>query len=96
MRDLGGNVVNSVNLTFTFILGDKANHVPVLHVPQLYYFVAFAMLMGWPAVVFGRDGPVKLGKEVLRRMFGTRGSVCLDKRIIWREAADRLDIGELR
>lgn len=62
------------------ILGDKANHVPVLHVPQLYYFIAFATLIGWPAIVSGRDGPVKLANEVVRRMFGTKKSVRLDKR----------------
>ncbi|KIJ22240.1 glycosyltransferase family 59 protein [Paxillus involutus ATCC 200175] len=50
------------------VLGDKANHVPVLHVPQLYYFTAFATLMGWPAVVFGHGGLFKLGKEVAHRM----------------------------
>ncbi|KAF9229623.1 glycosyltransferase family 59 protein [Gyrodon lividus] len=46
------------------VLGDKANHVPVLHVPQLYYFTAFATLMGWPAVAFGHGGPFKLASEV--------------------------------
>ncbi|KAF8139973.1 glycosyltransferase family 59 protein [Boletus edulis] len=57
------------------VLGDKANHVPVLHVPQTYYFIAFATLIGWPAVIFGRSGPVKLANEVARRMFGTKGRV---------------------
>lgn len=60
------------------IVGDKANHVPVLHVPQLYYFIAFATLMGWPALIFGRGGPVKLANEVIRRMLGTKMYVCLD------------------
>lgn len=69
-----------MNLIIAFhIVGDKANHVPVLHVPQLYYFVAFATLMGWPAVVFGRGGPVKLANEVTYRMFGTKRSVSPDK-----------------
>lgn len=68
------------NLTLPFhTAGDKSNHVPVLHVPQLYYFIAFATLMGWPAVIFGRGGPVKLVNEVIRRMFGTKRFVCLDK-----------------
>lgn len=57
------------------VAGDKANHVPVLHVPQMYYFIAFATLMGWPAVVFGHDGPVKLASEVVSRMFGSKRSV---------------------
>lgn len=69
-----------MNLTIAFhIVGDKANHVPVLHVPQFYYFIAFATLMGWPVVVFGRGGPVKLADEVTRRMFGSKRSVCLGK-----------------
>ncbi|KAI9572687.1 glycosyltransferase family 59 protein [Boletus coccyginus] len=57
------------------VLGDKANHVPVLHVPQLYYFVAFATLMGWPAVIFGSGGPVKLANELTCRMFGNKWRV---------------------
>lgn len=69
-----------MNLTIAFhIVGDKANHVAVLHVPQLYYFIAFATLMGWPALIFGSGGPVKLTNEVIRRMFGTKGSVGLDQ-----------------
>ena len=64
---------------FPHCVGDKANHVPVMHVPQMYYFIAFATLMGWPAVLFGHGGPVKLANEVARRMFGTKASVCLDK-----------------
>jgi len=69
-----------MNLTIAFhIVGDKVNHVPVLHVPQLYYFVAFATLMGWPAVIFGRSGPVKLANEVTCRMFGTKWFVHPDK-----------------
>lgn len=54
------------------VLGDKANHVPVMHVPQLYYFIAFATLLGWPAVVLNHDGPTKLAAEVLKRMIGTK------------------------
>ncbi|KAF9243830.1 glycosyltransferase family 59 protein [Melanogaster broomeanus] len=50
------------------VLGDKANHVPVLHVPQMYYFIAFATLMGWPVVVFGHGGPLKLASEVACRI----------------------------
>jgi len=52
--------------------GDKANHVPVMHVPQLYYFIAFATLLGWPAVALNHDGPTKLAAEVLKRMIGTK------------------------
>ncbi|KAG5648241.1 hypothetical protein DXG03_006199 [Asterophora parasitica] len=48
------------------VLGDKANHVPAFHVPQLYYFIAFTTAFGWPALTHlghrsdidrnGRDG----------------------------------------
>ena len=72
----GSRRQSCLNLTIAFhIVGDKANHVAVLHVPQLYYFIAFATLMGWPAVIFGSGGLVNLGNEVTRRMFGTKGSV---------------------
>lgn len=67
----------SVHWNGGIVLGDKANHVAVLHIPQLYYFIAFATLMGWPAVIFGPGGPVKLANEVTRRMFGTKRRVAL-------------------
>ncbi|EIW86477.1 glycosyltransferase family 59 protein [Coniophora puteana RWD-64-598 SS2] len=52
------------------VLGDKSNHVPVFHVPQLFYFVAFSTVMGWPALVFGQEGGggIALAREVARRM----------------------------
>lgn len=33
------------------VLGDKTNHVPVLHFPQLLYFVVFSTAFGWPALL---------------------------------------------
>ncbi|OJT13072.1 Dol-P-Glc:Glc(2)Man(9)GlcNAc(2)-PP-Dol alpha-1,2-glucosyltransferase [Trametes pubescens] len=54
------------------VLGDKANHVPALHVPQLYYFVGFATGFGWPALVSGSGGIPALGRDVYARMFGNR------------------------
>lgn len=53
------------------VLGDKANHVPVMHVPQLYYFIAFATILGWPAVALAQDGPKRLMLAVIARMFGS-------------------------
>ncbi|KAG6837861.1 hypothetical protein H0H93_013014 [Arthromyces matolae] len=53
-------------------IGDKAHHVPVLHVPQLYYFIAFATAFGWPALISGPDGPLGLALQVHRRMFGSK------------------------
>ncbi|KAG1773015.1 glucosyltransferase [Suillus occidentalis] len=54
------------------VLGDKSNHIPSFHVPQLYYFVAFATMIGWPAVLCGEGGPMKVATEVISRMFGSK------------------------
>ena len=61
--------------TLSFPVGDKSNHVPAMHVPQLYYFIAFASAFGWPVLLTGPGGPLALLKEVKYRMFGTRTSV---------------------
>ncbi|KAJ1311511.1 hypothetical protein OPQ81_009997 [Rhizoctonia solani] len=52
------------------VLGDKSNHVPTLHVPQLYYFVAFASLFGLPVLISTETGITSLVEEVTRRMIG--------------------------
>ena len=52
--------------------GDKANHVPAFHVPQMYYFFAFATVFGWPALASGDGGILGLAQGVGSRMFGTR------------------------
>jgi len=54
------------------VLGDKSNHVPAFHVPQLYYFVAFATALGWPALISGSPGARKLVQDIRYRMFGSR------------------------
>ena len=54
------------------MIGDKANHVPAFHVPQVYYFVGFASIFGWPALATGEGGVHGLVREVWARMFGTR------------------------
>ncbi|KII93695.1 glycosyltransferase family 59 protein [Plicaturopsis crispa FD-325 SS-3] len=54
------------------VLGDKSNHIPSFHVPQLYYFLAFTTFFGWPVLVCGGDGGVQLLREVWRRMAGSR------------------------
>ncbi|KAI5119916.1 hypothetical protein M0805_000881 [Coniferiporia weirii] len=59
------------------VLGDKSNHVPSLHVPQLYYFIGFATALGWPALVGGPGGPLSLLKEVKYRMFGSKTRVAI-------------------
>lgn len=53
-------------------IGDKSNHVPSFHVPQLYYFIAFATIIGWPAVLCGEGGPLKIATDVISRMFGSK------------------------
>ncbi|KAI0768618.1 glucosyltransferase [Trametes elegans] len=54
------------------VLGDKANHVPAFHVPQLYYFVGFATAFGWPALASGKGGIPALVRDVYARMFGSK------------------------
>ncbi|KAI0639061.1 glucosyltransferase [Trametes polyzona] len=54
------------------VLGDKANHVPAFHVPQLYYFVGFATAFGWPALLSGKGGISALSRDVYARMFGNK------------------------
>ena len=53
------------------MLGDRSNHVPVLHVPQVYYFVAFATAFAWPALASYHGGPLVLVRDVRQRMFGS-------------------------
>jgi DIE2/ALG10 family len=55
--------------------GDKSNHVPSFHIPQLYYFIAFATMMGWPALVSGDGGWKMLVHQVQNRVLGSRRSV---------------------
>ncbi|EIN13671.1 glucosyltransferase [Punctularia strigosozonata HHB-11173 SS5] len=57
------------------VLGDKANHVPALHVPQLYYYFGFATALGWPVLVGGGDNALDLAREIKARMFGSRRRV---------------------
>lgn len=57
------------------VLGDKSNHVPVLHIPQIFYFLGFATIFGWPALISGPGGPLGLWKEVTYRMFGSKKRV---------------------
>ncbi|WFC99684.1 dolichyl-P-Glc:Glc2Man9GlcNAc2-PP-dolichol alpha-1,2-glucosyltransferase [Malassezia yamatoensis] len=42
-------------------LGDKANHQPSFHLPQILYFFAFALFVGWPALL-----PTLRGLQVSR------------------------------
>jgi alpha-1,2-glucosyltransferase len=53
------------------VLGDKSNHIPSLHIPQLYYFVVAATSFGWPVLISGAGGASALGRNVWRRMFGS-------------------------
>ncbi|KAG8947991.1 glucosyltransferase [Tulasnella sp. 419] len=53
------------------VLGDKSNHIPVLHFPQAFYFIAFSTMFGFPVLISGSDGPLGLAKNVWSRMFGS-------------------------
>lgn len=54
------------------VLGDKSNHIPVLHVPQVYYFLASATIFGWPVLISGDGGTRALFCDVRARMLGGR------------------------
>ncbi|KAK0208390.1 glucosyltransferase [Desarmillaria ectypa] len=54
------------------VMGDKSNHVPVVHIPQMYYFVAFATAFGWPILISGDRGVVGLIGDLRNRMFGSK------------------------
>ncbi|KAG8994174.1 glucosyltransferase [Tulasnella sp. 427] len=54
------------------VLGDKSNHVPVIHIPQVYYGVAFATAFGWPILFTGRHGVFRLLKNIYLRSFWTK------------------------
>ncbi|KAI0067958.1 glucosyltransferase [Artomyces pyxidatus] len=54
------------------VLGDKSNHIPSFHVPQLYYFVAFSTMLGWPVMLCAEGGVGQLLRGVRARMFGGR------------------------
>ncbi|PBK77176.1 glucosyltransferase [Armillaria solidipes] len=54
------------------VLGDKSNHVPVVHIPQMYYFAAFATAFGWPILIAGNRGVVGLIGDIRNCMFGSK------------------------
>lgn len=54
------------------LLGDKSNHIPSFHVPQLYYFIAFTSALGWPVLLSSPEGIFGLIRDVRGRMFGSK------------------------
>ncbi|KAI0052897.1 glycosyltransferase family 59 protein [Auriscalpium vulgare] len=54
------------------VLGDKSNHIPAFHVPQLFYFIAFASMLGWPVMLTAEGGVSSLLRAVRERMFKGR------------------------
>ncbi|KAJ7139732.1 glucosyltransferase [Mycena epipterygia] len=54
------------------VLGDKSNHIPSFHIPQVYYFAAFSAAFGWPVLISGEGGARGLVREVGQRMFGNK------------------------
>ncbi|KAK7694275.1 hypothetical protein QCA50_001456 [Cerrena zonata] len=59
------------------VLGDKSNHVPVFHIPQMYYFLGFSSLLGLPALVDGRIRARTLVQDIWKRMFGSKRNVLI-------------------
>ena len=59
-------------LALMYRSGDKSNHIPSLHVPQLYYFLASATMFAWPALISGDGGACTLLCDVQARMFGNK------------------------
>ena len=55
--------------------GDKSNHIPAIHIPQLYYFITAATFFGWPALVSEPRGVLNLVRDVRKRMLGGKTSV---------------------
>ena len=55
--------------------GDKSNHVPAFHIPQVYYFVGFSSILGWPVLVGGKRGTRSLLQDIWKRMFGSKRQV---------------------
>ena len=54
--------------TLTHFAGDKSNHVPAFHVPQLYYLISCATAFCWPTLLRVPSLP----SRVLRKMFGSK------------------------
>lgn len=54
--------------------GDKTNHIPAIHIPQIYYFIAFSTIMGWPALISGKEGLGPLIHGIVARMWGSKRS----------------------
>lgn len=52
--------------------GDKSNHVPAIHIPQVYYGAAFAAAFGWPVLFTGKHGVFGLLKNIYLRSFWTK------------------------
>ena len=65
--------ISSINV----VPGDKSNHVPSFHLPQLYYFIGFATIMGWPALASGDSGWKTLANDVRDRIFGNKRCVLI-------------------
>ncbi|EGO27531.1 glycosyltransferase family 59 protein [Serpula lacrymans var. lacrymans S7.9] len=52
------------------VLGDKSNHIPSFHVPQLYYFIGFSTMMAWPVLLSGPGG-IRGLRYICRRVLAT-------------------------
>ncbi|KAF8342782.1 glucosyltransferase [Cantharellus anzutake] len=53
------------------VLGDKSNHIPQMHIPQLFYFVGFCTALGFPVLIGGPGGLIHLVKAIVSLIAGT-------------------------
>ncbi|KAJ4485580.1 glucosyltransferase [Lentinula aciculospora] len=64
------------------VLGDKSNHIPVLHVPQIYYFFAFSTAFGWPVLISGVGGIPALLQKMYARTLGSKLRVMITAAVL--------------
>jgi alpha-1,2-glucosyltransferase len=55
--------------------GHQEHHIATLHTPQLFYFLAFSTIFGWPVLL--NEGVGKAIKGTLRTGLGTVGRVAV-------------------
>ncbi|GAA5916226.1 Dol-P-Glc:Glc(2)Man(9)GlcNAc(2)-PP-Dol alpha-1,2-glucosyltransferase, partial [Sporobolomyces salmoneus] len=59
-----------IKLNGGIVLGDKSNHVATIHIPQIYYFIAFSAVFFSPHLL----DPAKI-KKTLSSLFGSKRRV---------------------
>jgi hypothetical protein len=59
-------------LKLNVLIGDKSNHIPSIHIPQIYYFIDAITFFGWPVLISYPGGTLVLIDGVKRRMSGSK------------------------